>query len=770
MTAAALGAPLRRVEDARLLTGQGLFVPDIVLPGEARGVFLRSPHAHAEIASVDAAAARAMPGVVAVYTGADLAADDLPGVPAEVLPPTVQALPPEQRDWRPPHYPALAAGRVRHVGEPAALVVAESLAAAMDAAERIEVDYRPLDAVTDCGAAAAAGAPALWPDRPGNCCFHHRAGDGAAADAAFAAAAHVARLTLVNNRVVAAPLETRGAVAVHDPATGSLTLHTGTQKPHQFRDALARKVFGLPEDRVRVVSPDVGGGFGARNGLYPEFIALLWAARRCGRPIRWIAERTEGMASDVHGRDNLTEAELALDADGRMLALRASTLVNLGAYVAPRAMVPTTNGLQMLTGPYRIAAAFAEVRGVFTNTVPTHVYRGAGRPEGAYVLERLVDHAARRIGLEPAELRRRNLVPPSEMPWRTAFGSTYDRCDFSRALEDALDRAGHAGFAARRAESERVGKRRGLGLALIVEHLHAKGHGDTAGIAVDADGGATLTVGSCSNGQGHETVFAQVAVARLGLPLEAVRFVQGDTATVSAGLGTGASRSATVSGGAVSAALDDLIEAGCAAAAAQMEAAFEDVAFEDGRFRIVGTDRSVGLDEVAAASGGTLHVSTVHKAPADGFPAGCHICEVEVDPDTGAVVVAGYTAVHDFGRLLNPMVVEGQVHGALAQGLGQALLEKVVYDGESGQLLSGSFMDYALPRADDLAPFAVELFRASDGANPLGVKGCGEAGCSAAPPALVNAVLDALAPLGVDDLDMPLTPSAVWSALRRARG
>ncbi|MBI4182364.1 MAG: xanthine dehydrogenase family protein molybdopterin-binding subunit [Proteobacteria bacterium] len=778
MTAAEIGRAVQRLEDERFLTGRGRYVPDIELPRQARVAFVRSPHAHARVLACDVAKARAAPGVVAAFAGADIAAEGLPGVPVEVPPPTLRRPPPGTPAWAPPHYPALAHERVRYVGEAVALIAAETEAQARDAAELVEVAYQPLPAVTEVAEATAPGAPRVWDEYPGNLCFDYRAGDAGATEAAFARAAKVVRLGLVNNRIVASPLEPRGAIAAYDQASETFTLYTGTQKPHQLRDALAGKVFKVPAERIRLVSPDVGGGFGSRNGLYPEFLALLWAARRCGRALHWIAERTEGFLSDVHGRDNFTEAELALDEDGTFLAVRASTLVNLGAYVAPRAMVPTTNGLQMLCGPYRIAAAAAEVRGVFTHTSPTHVYRGAGRPEGAYVIERLVDAAARALGRDPAELRRRNLIPASALPHTIPMGGTYDGGDFPHVFEAALARADRPGFPARRAAAEARGRLRGMGLAVFVEHLHAKGHEDEAEIAIRADGTAELAVGSCSNGQGHETVFAQIAAARLGLPVAAVRVVQGDTARVRKGHGTGASRSLTLAGGAVVAALDGVIERGRGLAAALLEAAPSDVEFAAGRYRVAGTDRALALAEVAGAAeagegapdgmAGPLAFTADHRAPADTFPCGAHVCEVEVDPGTGTVAVVAYTAVHDFGRLVNPMIVEGQVHGALAQGLGQALLERARYDPETGQLLSASFVDYALPRADDLPAFAFAAGEHSRGANALGVKGCGEAGCSGAPPALVNAVLDALAPLGVTDLAMPLTPFAVFSAIAGA--
>ncbi len=773
-----IGAPLRRIEDHRLLTGRGCFLADVDRPGQAHAVFVRSPHAHARIAGCETAAARAAAGVVAVYTGADVATDGLPGVPVAVLPPTLRGIPPDELDWSPPPYPAIAGERVRYVGEAVALVIAETLEQARDAAELVDASYDSLPAVTESTAAITPAAPRIWDDQAGNVCFHYRTGDDAAVDAAFARATNVVRLALVNNRIVASPMETRGAIAEYDTGRGRYTIHAGTQKPHLLRDDLAANVLGVDRNRVRFVSADVGGGFGARNGLYPEYIAVLWAARRCARPVKWIAERTEAFLADVHGRDNVTEAALALDGDGRFLAMRTSTLINLGAYIAPRAMVPTTNGLPMLTGPYRIEAASAEVRGVFTNTAPTQVYRGAGRPEGAYVLERLVDAAARELALDPIEIRRRNLIGAAEMPWTTPMGSTYDGGDFARTLDKALALADLADFGARREDAARKRRRRGVGIALFVEHLHAKGHKDTAGIALDRNGKATLHVGSCSNGQGHETVFPQIVAARLGLPVNAVRLVQGDTDLIAAGHGTGASRSMTLAGGAVDAAAVGLIEKGRLIAAGLMEAAATNVAFERGQFTVAGTDRSLTLLQVAATAesregvapefAGPFAHSATFTAPADTFPNGCHVCEVEVDPDTGEIEIVKYAAVHDFGRVVNPMLVAGQMHGALAQGLGQALLERIAYDPETGQLISASFADYGLPHADDLPAFAFAAYQASSGDNPLGVKGCGESGCSGAPPALVNAVLDALAMLGVTDLTMPLTPESIWSAIAGA--
>ena len=755
-----IGQPVRRKEDQRFLTGAGRYLDDINLPGTACAYLLRSPHGHAAIKSIDAAAARQMPGVLAAFTGADAEADGVRPVPC-MAPLPAQ---PGAGEPRLPRRTALATGRVRHVGEAVALIVAETRAQAKDAAEAIEVEYEPLPAVTDLAAAVAPGAPQLWPEAPGNVDFVWADGDKSATDRAFAKAARTVTVEVVNNRVVPNSMEPRGAIGAFDAASGGYTLYASSQGAHLLKEMLAGAI--LPEagaEKIRVVTPDVGGGFGMKLFLYPEYVLLLWAARRLGRPMKWIAERSEGFLSDTQGRDNLTKAELALDGEGRFLAIRVSTLANMGAYLSNFGpYIPTEAGKGMQVGVYAVPAAYVEVRGVFTNTVPVDAYRGAGRPEAAYMLERLVERAGRETGLGPVEIRRRNFVPAAAMPFKTALGHTYDSGDFAANLAKAMDAAGWADFPARKAEAARRGKRRGIGLSYYIE-VCGGAPGVPALLSVEREGSVRLVVGTQSNGQGHETAYAQIVAERLGIPFDKIRLVQGDTAALKTGSFTGGSRSVPVGGVASRMAADVVIDKGKRLAADLLEAAAADIEFRDGSYVVAGTDRSVDLFTVARQAPEPLAGEAEFTPEVATFPNGCHVCELEIDPDTGGVAVLRYTVVDDFGAVINPLLLGGQVHGGVAQGIGQALLERTVYDSE-GQLLSGSFTDYAMPRAFDLPAIDFRWNPIPCRTNPLGIKGSGEAGAIGAPPAVMNAVIDAL---GGTAIDMPATPERVWRALRR---
>ncbi len=756
-----IGRSLRRQEDHRLLTGSGRFIDDIAPERLLRGAMVRSPHAHALIEAIEADEARALPGVRGVFTASDLDADGIGTIPctAQVATVTPMIVPPR---------PALARARVRHVGDPVAFVVAETEAQARDAAEAVVVHYRPLPGVTDAPAAVAPDAPLLWDEAPGNISFRFHKGDRAAMDAAFARAAHVVTLELVNNRLIIAPVETRGAIGLFDAASDRLHLILSGASVHGIRDVLADAIFRLPRARVRVSAPDVGGGFGIKNAVYPEHVLLLWAARRLNRPVKWIADRAEDFASAAQGRDNHTCARLALDADGRFLALDVATIANLGAYVAGFGPGTSTNAPSTaMGGAYDIPSVVMDVRGVLTNTVPIDAYRGAGKPEANYLIERLVDAAARALSLDPFVLRRRNMI--ARFPHRSALGITIDGGRFVANLDAAEIAADPAGFAARRTASARRGMRRGLGVGCFLETARGQPH-EAAEIRFDPGGTVALIVGTQSNGQGHETAYPQIAADLLGLPLEAFRYVQADTRAVATGGGHGGARSMHMGGAALVRAIEAAIEKGRAVAARLLQAAPAAVTFEAGRFT-TRDGRAAGLLDVARAApdfDASLDTRADVADAAFTFPNGCHVAEVEVDPATGAVTLERYLAVDDFGRLINPMLTAGQVQGGVAQGIGQALLERTVYDTASGQLLSGSFMDYAIPRADDLPSLDVSLPGTPTEANPLGVKGSGQAGAMAAPQTVLNAILDALAPLGVAHLDMPATPEAVWRAIRSA--
>jgi aerobic carbon-monoxide dehydrogenase large subunit len=782
-----IGAPLRRVEDKRFLTGHGRFVADIELSGALACALVRSPHAHATIRRIDASAARAAPGVVAVLTGADMAADGLaPMRPLWVV---------RSRDGSPMAEPArfaLARETVRHVGEPVAAVVAATLAQAVDAAERLAVDYVPLPAVTDARAAQAKGAPQLHACAARNVCFRWARGDEAAVRAALRSAAHVVAIDLVNNRLVGAAIEPRAVIGAVDPQSEKLTLYSSTQAPHHIRRQVTEQL-GIPESALRVISPDVGGGFGYKGKLYPEEGIIAWAARRLHRPVRWVASRAESFVGDNQARDHLTHAELALDADGHFLALHVQTFANLGAYVSTfGAAIPSAIYSALFAGGYRTPAILVEVTGVFTNTTPTDAFRGAGRPEACYVLERLADRAAEKFGIDRAEIRRRNLIPPSAMPYKTPIGPTYDCGDFPKIFARTLALADYDGFEERRAQAARRGRLRGIGMACYVESsgvapsrfagaLGARvGFYEAASIRVEPDGAVRAMLGTHNHGQGHATTLAQILSSRFGMPVEKIEVVEGDTDAVPHGTGTFGSRSIAVGGSALDRAADKIIAKGKLIAAHLLEAAAGDVDFADGAFVIAGTDRRVSFAAVAQAAyvphnfpletvEPGLQETAVYDPPSFAFSNGAHVCELEIDPDTGRIEIVGFWGVDDIGTVINPMIVEGQIHGGLAQGIGQALLERCAYDG-GGQLVSGSFMDYAVARADDLPPFVTECDESQPCThNPLGAKGCGEAGSIGSPAAVVSAVLDALAPLGVTDLDMPLTCEQVWRRIREAQ-
>jgi len=782
-----IGAPLRRVEDKRFLTGHGRFVADIDLPGALACALVRSPHAHAAIRRIDASAALAAPGVVAVLTGADMAADGVaPMRPLWLV---------RSRDGSPMAEPArfaLARETVRHVGEPVAAVVAATFAQAVDAAERLAVDYAPLSAVTDARAAQAEAAPQLHACAPGNVCFRWARGDEAAVRAALRSAAHVVAIDLVNNRLVGAAIEPRAVIGAVDPQSDKLTLYSSTQAPHHIRRQVTEQL-GIPESALRVISPDVGGGFGYKGKLYPEEGIIAWAARRLRRPVRWVASRAESFVADNQARDHLTHAELALDADGRFLALHVQTFANLGAYVSTFGVaIPSAIYSALFAGGYRTPAIFVEVTGVFTNTTPTDAFRGAGRPEACYVLERLADRAAQKLGIDRAEIRRRNLIPSSAMPYKTPIGPTYDCGDFPKIFARTLALADYDGFDKRRAQAARRGLLRGIGMACYVESsgvapsrfagaLGARvGFYEAASIRVEPDGAVRAMLGTHNHGQGHATTLAQILSSRFGVPVEKIEVVEGDTDAVPQGTGTFGSRSIAVGGSALDRAADKIIAKGKLIAAHLLEAAAGDVDFSDGAFVIAGTDRRVSFAAVAQAAYVPHNFpletvepgwqdTAVYDPPSFAFSNGAHVCELEIDPDTGRIEIVGFWGVDDIGTVINPMIVEGQIHGGVAQGIGQALLERCAYDG-GGQLVSGSFMDYAVARADDLPLFVTECDESQPCThNPLGAKGCGEAGSIGSPAAVVSAVLHALAPLGVTDLDMPLTSEQLWRRIRQAQ-
>lgn len=767
------GQSVTRKEDKRLLTGSGCYTDDVSLPDEAVGFVLRSDHAHGVIRDVDCAGALEVPGVLAVYTGGDLVRAGYAPMPCPV------SL--RSRDGAPvivPRRYALATERVRYVGEGLAFIVAETLAAAKDAADRIVVDIEPLPVVIDAEAAVADGAPQLFPEMPGNVCLDWQFGDPDEIEEIFRGAAHVTRLHLINNRVVVVSMEPRAAAAAYDPAEDRFTARVGCQGVFGLRNGIAG-LMGLDPNRLHILAEDIGGSFGMKSPAYPEYVALLHAARDLGRPVKWVAERTESFVSDYQGRDACVDAELALDEQGNFLAVRVEGYANIGAY--PSAFGPaiqTMNIARNLPSLYRTPAIGVSVKCVVTNIVPTHAYRGAGRPEANYYMERLVDAAAREHGFDAIELRRRSLIPATEMPFKAASGLTYDSGDFRAVLDAALAAADWSGFADRRKKSGTRGRLRGIGLACYLEVTAPAGK-EMGGIRFEPDGGVAIMTGTLDYGQGHASTFAQILVDRLGLPFDQIRLVQGDSDALLFGGGTVGSRSVMASGTAILSAANEVIERGRAIAGHLLETAVDDIDFDAGTFTVSGTDRQISLNDIRSwldeskATPADLPLSLdsaqVVDTPPSSFPNGCHVVEVEVDPETGQIDVLTYVVVDDFGTLINPALVEGQVHGGVVQGLGQALTEQTVY-GTEGQPLSGSLIDYALPRADQVAPFQFQSCPVPAKTNPLGVKGCGEAGVSGALPAIMNAVVDALAERGVMHLDMPATPQRVWRALQDAEG
>jgi carbon-monoxide dehydrogenase large subunit len=767
----ALGQAVPRTEDPRLLTGRGRYTDDVVLPRLAHAHVLRSPHAHAHIRSVDTRAAQQMPGVLAVLTGEDWAAEGF-GAPRPVIPR-------QRRDGSPmfvPSRPALAKDRAMLVGDPVAFVVAESVDLAKDAAERIAVDFEPLPAVTATEQALSPDAPKLWAECRDNVCFFFSLGDKRAVEAGFARAYHVSRLKLVFNRVTAATMEPRGVIGEWDDRLGRFTLYVGTQRPHGARADLARRILHIPETQLRVVAGEVGGSFGMKGGHYPEYAMALWASRKIGRPVKWIAERGEGMLTDDHDRDHVSEAELALDRDGHFLALRARNVSNIGAYLAPGGIISPTMHLGGLAGTYTTPAIYVEVSAVFTNTTSIGPYRGSGRPEASYIVERLIDTAAREMGIDRAELRRRNTVPASAMPFKTGLVYTLDCGAFGENLDRALVMADYAGFEQRREEARGRGRLRGIGFANIIEQT-SQAQGETVMVRLDPTGTVTVIPGSISHGQGHETMYKILLSHRLGLDEADIRVAHSDTDLAPDGGGTYASRTAVLGGSAATIAADKVVAKAKKIAAHALEAAEDDIEFSEGMFRVVGTDRAVSLKDVAQAAyvpsrlpegleTGLYEVASF-SPEIPNYPNGCHVCEVEIDPETGTTQVLRYVVVDDVGTVINKLTLAGQIHGGVAQGIGQAFAEHLVYDPHSGQLLTGSLMDYGLPRADEVCSFEMDENPVPTKTNPLGVKGAGEAGNVGALAAIMNAVIDALSPLGVTHIDMPATPEKVWRASER---
>lgn len=781
-----IGESVLRKEDERFLTGAGQYTDDIDLTHLVHAVFVRSPHAHARIRSINTSAAKVAPGVLGVFVGEDVAADKIGGLPCGWLITSTNGEPMKE-----PAHPILAIGKVRHVGDQVAMVIAKTVEQAKNAAELVEVDYEPLPAIADVRDAQKPGAPTVHDEAPDNHCFKWAIGDKQAVDAVFANAHHVTRLDLINNRLIPNAMEPRAAIGCYNRAGDEYTLYVANQNPHVERLLLTAFVMGLPEHKVRVIAPDVGGGFGSKIYLYAEDVCVTWAARKLNRNIKWTAERTESFLTDAHGRDHVTHAELAMDKEGKFLAFRVHTDANLGAYLSTfSTAVPTILYATLLAGQYTTPQVYVEVDAWFTNTTPVDAYRGAGRPEATYLLERIVSRAGWDMGLSQDEIRRRNFI--SEFPYQTPVALQYDIGDYHQCLSKAMELGEVAGFAERRKATEAKGWLRGIGYSSYIEACGlapsniAGALGARAGlfecgeVRVHPTGSVTVFTGSHSHGQGHETTFAQVVAARLGIPVENVDIVHGDTGRVPFGMGTYGSRSISVGGAAIMKAIDKIEAKAKKIAAHLLEASDTDIEFANGEFSVKGTDKKIPFAQIA------LTAYVPHNYPLETlepglnetafydptnftFPAGTYICEVEVNPMTGEVKVDRFTAVDDFGTIINPMIVEGQVHGGLVQGIGQALLENCVYDRQTAQLLTGSFMDYAMPRADDFPEFRIGHVCTPCTTNPLGTKGCGEAGAIGSPPAVMNAVLDALAPLGVKDLDMPASPHRVWEAIQNAR-
>jgi len=770
-----IGQPVLRFEDPRLLRGQGRFVNDVNLPGQVHAVFVRSPHAHARIRSIDIEAAKLAPGVAAVLTGHDVVADGL-GMPKANVP----RKRPDGKPMFAPQRPALVTDRVRYVGDPVVMVVADTLAQAKDAAELVNVEYEPLPSVTATEDTVKPGAPAVWDECPDNISNFIERGNKAATEEAFRSAAKVVRRRYVISRVHAQYMEPRGTLATYDEGEDRMVLYADVQYPHRVRNMLAQNVFKVPESKMRVIAQDVGGGFGTKGWQYVEHRLTLWAARKLRRPVKWTCERSEAVMADEHGRDNIGEIELALDKDNRFLALRLEMLANIGAYVgSDRNLLSPFGMIGTVLGVYLIPKAYINVVGVLSNTNPTAPYRGAGRPEAIYLIERLVDDAARELGVDRIELRRRNMLPESMLPYQSPVGPFYDCGQFEKNLDMALELADVAGFAARQAESKQRGRLRGLGVINAIEQAAGTAQPEYAEIRFNPGGTAALLMGTKAQGQGHETMFKQILNERLGIDPADVQFIDGDTDRVAFGMGTNGSRSTVLGGSALFLAAGKVIEKGRKLAGHLLEAGEQDIEFGDGTFTVKGTDRKVSLKQVAMAAfnptkwpkgfEGGLYENATYLGQKDTFPNGCHVCEVEVDPETGETRLDRYAVVDDVGTVMNPIGLKGQIHGGVAQGVGQILGEQVVWDRESGQLLTASFLDYVMPRADTMCSMEVKSNPVPTQYNPLGAKGAGEAGTVGAMPVVMNAIMDALAPLGVGDVAMPATPLNVWQAIQQAR-
>ena len=772
-----IGAPVRRREDLRLLTGQGRYGDDLTLPDQTYAVMVRSPHAHAEIVTIDAGEACAMPGVLAMLTGRDMMEDGLRPIPHAIWSGHPAELPLPNTDGSiasgPPHF-CMATSIARHVGDIVAVVVAATVAAARDAAERVAISYRPLPSVSHALQAVAANAPLAWNEGKSNICIDSYLGDATATDAAFARASHVVHFETWVQRVAGVPMEPRAAIGEYHAATGKYTLHAGAGGAVRPRNDLAA-VLGVPESDVRMVMHDVGGNFGTRGAFNPEFALVVWAARRIGRPVKWTGDRSEAFLGDYQARDLAVTAQLALDAVGNFLALRCDNLVNLGAY--PVGFSPLQKGAAIVSSTYHVPFVYVRARGAFTNTAPTRPYRSAGRPEVMYVIERLIDLAARQSGIDRIELRRRNLVPESAMPYRNPLGMVYDSGAYHQVMETALRLGDWTGFPARRAEAAARGKRRGIGVANYVDTATGVPR-ERAEMTIKPEGVVEVVVGTGSQGQGHETTFAQLINEWLGVPLDSVRLVTGDTDRVIWGGGAHSGRALRLGSIVIHGASFEIIEKATRIASHVLEADPSDIVFADARFTVAGTDRSIGLFEVAAAAltrndlpeelSGKLDAISDKTIPEASFPYGSHVCEVEVDPETGVVEIVNYTAVDDVGRAVNPMIVHGQVHGGIAQGVGQALWEQIVYDRTTGQMLTGSFMDYAMPRASGLPSYATELSEVPSPTHPLGIRPAGEGGTTPALGVVVNAIVDALSDYGVTHIEMPATSERIWRAIHAA--
>lgn len=770
-----IGQPVLRFEDPRLLRGQGRFINDVNLPGQAHAVFVRSPHAHARITSIDIEEAKRAPGVVAVYTGHDVAADGL-GMPKANMP----RKRPDGKPMFAPQRPPLVTDRVRYVGDPVVMVVADTLAEAKDAAELVNIAYEALSSVTATEDTVKPGAPAVWDECPDNISNGVERGNKAATDEAIKSAARVVKRRYVITRVHAQYLEPRGTLATYDQGEDRMVLYADVQYPHRVRNMLAQSVFKVPESKMRVIAQDVGGGFGTKGWQYIEHRLTLWAARKLLRPVKWTCERSEAVMADEHGRDNIGEIELALDKDNRFVALRLNMLANIGAYVgSDRNLLSPFGMIGTVLGVYLIPKAYINVVGVLSNTNPTAPYRGAGRPEAIYLIERLIDDAARELGVDRIELRRKNMLPESALPYQSPVGPFYDCGQFEKNLDMALKLADVAGFVARKAQSEKRGRLRGLGVVNAIEQAAGTAQPEYAEIRFNPGGTAALLMGTKAQGQGHETMFKQILNERLGIDPHDVQFIDGDTDRVAFGMGTNGSRSTVLGGSALYLAAGKVIEKGKKLAGHLLEAGEQDIEFKEGSFTVKGTDKSVSLKQVATAAfnptkwpkgfEGGLYENATYLGQKDTFPNGCHICEAEVDPETGDVTVDRYFVVDDVGTVMNPIGLKGQIHGGVAQGIGQILCEQVVWDRQSGQLLTASFLDYAMPHAQMIPNMEVKSNPVPTQYNPLGAKGAGEAGTVGAMPVVMNAIVDALAPLGVKDVAMPATPLNVWRAIEQAK-